>query len=92
MKFYSLKFMLNKYGRFSDKFGMLCIAREEDLTGKRVYFIVSLNKFLYHYPVMSNRHYYEVLLSLRLNPWKNKQYNHQFYFVVDNHGQIRNIL
>ena len=66
MKFYSLKFMLEKYGQFSDKFRTLCVAREENCSGKRVYFIVSMNKFLYHYPIMSKRHYYEVILSLKV--------------------------
>ncbi|XP_016844128.1 uncharacterized protein LOC116417824 isoform X1 [Nasonia vitripennis] len=86
MKFYSLKFMLEKYGQFSNKFGMLCIAREENVTGKRVYFIASLNKFLYHYPIMSNRHYYEIITD-KSTIYFDLEYNRSdSFFINDEKG------
>lgn len=62
MKFYSQKYMLDLYAQLSRKRHILCIAREEDSTGKRLYFVVDIEKFMNFYLSMTNLHYYEVIL------------------------------
>ncbi|OXU16630.1 hypothetical protein TSAR_009247, partial [Trichomalopsis sarcophagae] len=60
-KYFSQQCMIVHYGKLSVKSNILCIAREEDVSGKRVYFIVDKQKFLNFYPLMPNLHYYEII-------------------------------
>ena len=64
-KFFGKNWMLDKYAQMCDKRYNLCLAREEDNTGKRLFFIVHIEKFLNFYSGMTNLHYYEVTFYLR---------------------------
>ena len=52
--------LIASYAREADKRSNLCLSREENEEGKRVFFLVRIDKFLRFYPDLPKKHYYEV--------------------------------
>ncbi|KAL7304171.1 hypothetical protein TKK_0003469 [Trichogramma kaykai] len=61
VKVYKQIEMIKFYSKMSDKSSQLCLSREEDVEGKRVFFIVEIEKFCNFYSGLPNKHYYEII-------------------------------
>ncbi|KAL7299841.1 hypothetical protein TKK_0007175 [Trichogramma kaykai] len=53
--------LIASYAREADKRSNLCLSREENEEGQRVFFLVRIDKFLRFYPDLPKKHYYEII-------------------------------
>ena len=59
-KYYNQSLMIKDYNELQNKNNYLCVSREKELSGKRVFYLVKIAKFINFYSTVSNRNFYEV--------------------------------